>query len=176
MKTEHDSLFTEANELWYLDGKTKKALDIYQQMEKAGKTDAAFLYQMGRVHWSLEEHEKADQYFDQAREHINALCEEGQEDLLDMLQSQENEQPFKRELSLDKSQWDVDALQNVELTSKEWLKLAYAFKERELKAIAIFALEQSQKDFVDTSSEWDKKRWFDDAYNMITILEEMQCK
>ncbi len=167
--------FENANHLWYVEGKCAQAVKIYGSLKSSMKGDPVYYFQLGRVEWSMGNLKEGEDYFQLALQHRKKLCQEGQEDLEAEISRVRKKNNFRIALPVKPSQLDTELLKDIFLKPEDWLKLAYACKERELYGIAAFAYEKSSGNIVDIELEKDINRMLSDGESMESILDDMRC-
>ena len=140
-------LFAEANELWFKQGFTLRALARYQAAARRDPTDPVVHYQLARTLWAFSRFEEARAALVQAQAHNERLSPRGQELLTQAMDELSNPLPNRSSSPVTEAELDVECLQQEERSPSQWLDIAYTARERELFGVAAYAFGHSSGSF-----------------------------
>lgn len=154
-QTEAKRLFDEANRLWFGEGCFKKALLLYQEALKYDPSDPVILYQLANVLWAFEQFDevrvlvvKIEQYQDRFSDFGKERFAEEKSRLLDPT-------PFRRLMPIQTSEIDLEKLDSMGFSHKQWMQISTAAEQRRMFNLAARAEERSFP-FVDPDSERER--------------------
>jgi len=133
--------FTDANRLWFDEGRTARALERYRQAAAERPEDPAVLLQYGLALWGMDRFDAASDLLFRALQQQHVLTERGRL-LLEAWVAEFTEDPARRHYpELAPSELDRDRLTTLE-PDTDWRTLADAAAERRMFGVASFALER----------------------------------
>jgi hypothetical protein len=167
-------LFEEANDLWYFQGLTRRALALYRQASGADPADPVVLYQLARALRAFSRFDEARAALVRAGEHAGRLSPLGRELLAEELRRLSPPVPFRFTPPVDDENLDAERLARRELSSAEWLSLSNAAGERGMHGLAAYAIRNSGGGVLELIE--DEREAERDAHASVNELELMRAE
>jgi hypothetical protein len=142
-RDEAAGLFEEANDLWYFQGLTHRALDLYRRASDADPTDPVALFQLACALRAFSRFDEARAALVRAGEHPDRLSPRGRELLAEEYRKLSPPVPFRLTPPVDDSDLDAERLAHRGLSSAEWLRVSSAASERGMHGLAAYAIDSS---------------------------------
>jgi hypothetical protein len=167
-------LFDDANRLWFEDGATARALDLYRAAAAADPSDPTIAFQLARVLWSLSRADEARSLLDVVAANV-AHDDEWSRRLLGELAAKLSNTPppgvFKP------SELDLDVLERRGLAPEDWRDVADAARKHAMFGLAAQALGRGSASFHVIELDEDQRemeRAADSERNDLAILDELR--
>jgi len=167
-------LFEKANRLWFFEGQTRQAVDLYRQVLHTSPDDPVILFQWARVMWSREQPEDARRALQKAQAHSSLLSSHGAESIKMLEKSIQQSGGFKRKPPIPIEALDVSQLQQKTLSSDDWMRVADAAQERGMYGVALYAFEQGKGSVVSFDEEREHNELIKDAKSALASLHAMR--
>ena len=173
MTRDADTLFDEANRLWYRDGASSQALDAYRAAARERPDDPVIAFQLGRALWALGRPDEAARALATAEAHSDRLSEFGRS-VLELNQKRLSEAPPSSDAA-DPARLDTDALEPLGLAPDQWRDIARAAEQRGMYGLAAHALARGST-FVSLELERDEHDMRSRASSEVQVLEAMRLE
>jgi hypothetical protein len=166
--------FQQANELWFVQGRTKRALHYYELAAQTQPTDPVVLFQLARVLESLSLPAEARSFLASAEAHLDRLSSFGIKAL--RLEIAKLGRPLVYQMPIPDiaASLDIDELEKLDLSHDIWLQLAFAAREREMFALSAIAFDRSIGQIRVLELEEDERDMWREARNAWNALSAME--
>ncbi len=132
--------FAQANDLWFENGATGRALALYRELADDDPRDPVARYQLSRALWALGAFEEARAHAEAAHAHRERLSDAGRE-TLDGWRARIAAPPAPwRYSGIGPELLDSDVLERKDASPGEWQAVGLAAAERDLHGLAAEAL------------------------------------
>ena len=171
--TEALRLFLQANQLWFVEGCTNRALTLYQEAVNRNPADPVVLYQFAHALWALERFDEARELLARADQYRDRLSDRGQELLTAEMQKFSQPPSFRIPLPLPALEFDAERLDELEISADQWLPIASVAAEREMFGLAAQAYRRSGGGFRIHELDEDEReieRKADSALNRLYVM------
>jgi hypothetical protein len=169
-------LFDEANKLWYKEGRTNQALEIYRKALKHDPTHAVILFQLARVLRAFGQIGQAREALALAEKHIDRLSALGKKMLDEEKQKLFGSSPIRYSLPVANSELDIERLEAKGLSTNQWFEIALTAEEREMFGVAANAYERSSGSFIDFELGREQEKMKLRAENALALLDKMRAE
>lgn len=165
-------LFKEANELWFVDGYTRRALARYQEAARLDPTDPVILVQLARALWAFSRLEEARDLLNAAQRFPQRLSLLGVNILANEVSKLSNPSPFRHALPVAPAELDLELLKTRSLTFQQWMDVAFGAGERGMLGLAAHAFSQVSKmaGIADYEEEWEMEEEADTALHFLNAM------
>jgi hypothetical protein len=171
-----DILFKKANRLWFIDGYTNQAADLYGQALQHAPDDAAICFQLGQVWWAFGDIDRARAMAAMADKNRHRLNKLGQRKLDQLKEKLAAWPPDWRFSPVDNHDLDIERLEQKNLSTNQWLQIAYAAKERGLFGVARRAFAYAEESYTDFDLIRDREEMAYEADLNLGILAEIRSE
>lgn len=168
-------LFEQANRLWFFEGQTEEAIQLYQQALKIAPNDSAILFQWARVLWSLEKLADARTALCRAQAHSAELSPHGIEMLDNFEKMLQRGITFAHKLPIRIDALDTTQLQQRTFSSDDWMAIANAAQERVMYGVALYAFEHGKGSIVSFDEEREQGALIKAARSAIASLRTIHA-
>lgn len=177
-KSPSRQLFEKANQLWFIEGRTNKALEMYKKALKINPEDPVILYQTARVMWAFCQSNEAMDLIKKAEQHMNRLNKFGKEILYELKQKVLKLKPltFDKLVQVKDSEMDMEHLKKMNISAAQWSRISIAAKERDMFGLAFCALQHSSGPFLDFDLAKDQHEALYEAELNMDLLDEMDTE
>jgi Tetratricopeptide repeat len=135
------NLFEAANQAWFEEGRLRRAVETYRQAMRADPADPVIRLQLARALRARGEISEAEALMAEAARHGERLSPLGRQELEGLRGRLST--PFRHVPPVPEADLDLDRLSGARLTTQEWMTVALAAEERELFALAAYALRRA---------------------------------
>lgn len=130
--------FSDANRLWFREGRTSRALVRYAEAAAASPTDPTVAFQLARALWAVDRFAEAQEALASAQVHRDGLSDLGRV-ALDQWRRLSEHDPDRHHPDLPPDRLDRDRLGDY---TGDWRRVAAAADERGMGGLAAYALER----------------------------------
>ena len=167
-------LFKEANDLWFLQGLTHRALERYQAAVSSDPTDPVALYQLAQALWALSRLDEARATIAEAQRYQHWLSPLGIKLVAEVARKLANPSPFRIALPIAPTELDADQLETKGLSDEQWHTVAYGASEREMFGLAAYAFSRVGRPFRVLELDEDEREMENEAQKALNRLSVMR--
>jgi tetratricopeptide (TPR) repeat protein len=175
VNTQAQELFEQANRLWFFEGQTHQAVDLYQQALTIVPNDPVILFQWARALWSLEQLGDARAALQKAQAHSSELSPHGVEMLKNFEKTLQRGLAFGRRLPVRIEALDTSQLQHKTLSNDDWMAIADTAQERGMYGVALYAFEHGKGSVVSFDEEREQGALIKAARSAVASLRAMRA-
>jgi hypothetical protein len=137
-RTSPPDAFSEANRLWFREGRTARALELYKLAAAASPDRPEVAFQLARALWAVDRFDDARAALDRARVHRDRLTDIGRVALDQWWRLSEHD-PERHFPDLPPERLDRDRLEDYR---GDWRRIADAADERGMGGLVAYALQR----------------------------------
>ena len=129
-------LFDEANRLWFSQGKFNKVLPLYREALKYDPSNPVILYQLANVLWAFEQFGEVPALVAKIEKHLERFSDFGKELFAKEKSRLLDPSPFKTPMPIPACSIDLEELDSMGLSHKQWMCISSAAKQRRMFNLA----------------------------------------
>ena len=169
---EAKGLFDEANYLWFWQGKFNKVLPLYREALKYDPSNAVILYQLANVLWAFEQFGEVRTLVAKIEKHLDRFSDFGKQIFAREKSRLLSLSPFKTPMPMPACSIDLEELDSMGLSHKQWMSISSAAKQRRMFNLAALGEERSFP-FVKRDSERERRKLKQENDNCFGYLQLM---
>lgn len=173
-KVEARRLFREANDLWFNQGFTHRALERYQEAAQHDPTDPVLQFQRARALRAVSRDDAAQAALSMAQQHIERLSALGQAWLTEEIERPTDRPSVMSKQSVPPSELDVETLTERAIRPDQWLDVGFTARARAMYGLAAYAFGHSSESFRVQELDEDEREMEREARNAIIALHAMR--
>ena len=135
-QAEAQRLFKEANCFWFGEGRYNKVLPLYREALKHDPTDPVILYQLANVLWAFEQFGEVRILVAKIEKHLDRLSDFGKKMFAREKARLLSPSPFKTPMPIPACSIDLEELNSMGLSHKQWMSISSAAKQRRMFNLA----------------------------------------
>ncbi|MEG4486309.1 tetratricopeptide repeat protein [Microcoleus sp. D2_18a_B4] len=165
-------LFDEANRLWFSQGKLNKVLPLYREALKYDPSNSVIIYQLANVLWAFEEFDEVRALVAKIERNLDRLSDFGKEVFAKAKPRLLSPSPFKTPMPIPACSIDLEELNSMGLSHKQWMCISSAAKQRRMFNLAALGEERSFP-FITRQSQIEKRKLKQENDNCLGYLQRM---